>query len=138
MTDKPGESTELATLAEQGKHVAQNMTEVFDISSQIWQKFMAGQMEAGKAGHPDPLNTWPTFAELFRTMWDHPQQVADMTIEYWAAQQQLWQQSMLKWLGAKDMADAPALPHMAKPDKRFAHKEWSENASSTTSSSPTC
>jgi polyhydroxyalkanoate synthase len=26
------------------------------------------------------------------------------------------------------MADAPALPHMAKPDKRFAHKEWSENA----------
>jgi len=128
MTDKPGESSELATLAEQGQHVAQNMAEVFEMSAQIWQKFMAGQLETGAPSHPDPLNTWPTFAELYRTMWDNPQQVADMTIEYWAAQQALWQQSMLKWLGAKDATEGAALPRMAKADKRFAHKDWSENA----------
>lgn len=128
MTDKRGESQELATLAEQGQHVAHNIAEVFEMSGQIWQKFMAGQIATRAGGHPDPLNTWPTFAELYRTMWDNPQQVADMTIEYWAAQQQLWQQSMLKWLGAKDVPDAPALPHMARADKRFAHKEWTENA----------
>src|SRR5690606_27686661 len=43
------------------------------------------------------------------------------------AQQALWQKSMLKWLGAKDGENLD-LPHMLKPDRRFAHKEWSENA----------
>ena len=61
-------------------------------------------------------------------MWDNPKQVADKTIEFWAAQQQLWQNSMLKWLGAKDAVEDLKLPHMMKADKRFAHKEWSENA----------
>jgi polyhydroxyalkanoate synthase len=122
------DSKEPETLAEQGKHVAQNMAEVFDISSQIWQTFLAGQLQEGAPKHPDPLNTWPTFAELYRTMWDNPKQVADKTIEFWAAQTQLWQNSMLKWLGAKDAKPELDLPQMMKADKRFAHKEWSENA----------
>ena len=91
-------------------------------------RFLASQMQEGAPRHADPLNTWPTFAELYRTMWDNPKQVADMTIEFWAAQQQLWQNSMLKWLGAKDAVEDLQLPHMMKADKRFAHKEWSENA----------
>ena len=57
-------------------------------------------------------------------MWDNPKQVADKTIEFWAAQQQLWQNSMLNWLGAKDAAENLELPHMLKADKRFAHKDW--------------
>lgn len=116
------------TLAEQGRHIAHNMAEVFEVSSQIWQTFLAAQMQEGAPRHVDPLNTWPTFAELYRTMWDNPRQVADMTIEFWAAQQALWQNSMLKWLGAKDVPEDLALPHMMKPDKRFAHRDWSENA----------
>jgi polyhydroxyalkanoate synthase subunit PhaC len=115
------------TLAEQGQHIAHNMAEVFDISGQIWQRWMTGQMQDG-VPHPDPLNTWPSFAELARVMWDNPRQVADATIDYWAAQQALWQKSMLKWLGAKDEGAPLDIPHMMKPDKRFAHKEWSENA----------
>ena len=35
---------------------------------------------------------------------------------------------MLKWLGAKDAGQDLNLPNMLKPDKRFSHKEWSENA----------
>lgn len=125
MTD----TTEGPTLAEQGQHVAHNMAEVFDISGQIWQKFLQGQMNTGGTKHgTDPLNTWPVFAELYRTMLDNPKQVADMTINYWSAQNTLWQNSMLKWLGAKDAAEAPQVPYMQKADKRFAHKEWSENA----------
>lgn len=118
---------EMDTLAEQGRHVAHNMAEVYDISSQIWQRFLEAQMNNGGPKSADPLNTWPTFAELYRTMWDNPQQVADKTLEFWAQQSALWQASMLKWLGAKD-TPAPDLPHMMKADKRFAHKEWSENA----------
>ena len=104
------------------------MAEVFDISGQIWQRFLAGQLQEGAPTRADPLNTWPTFAELYRTMWDNPKQVADVTIEFWAAQQKLWQNSMLKWLGSKDAVEDLQLPHMMKADKRFAHKEWSENA----------
>ncbi len=122
-----GTGKEAPTLVEQGQEIAQNMVEVFEISSQIWQKWMEGQVQGGHAPHPDPLNTVPSFAELMRAMWDNPQQVASMTIDYWAAQQALWQKSMLKWLGAKDEENLD-LPHMLKPDRRFAHKEWSENA----------
>ncbi|HVL19567.1 MAG TPA: class I poly(R)-hydroxyalkanoic acid synthase [Amaricoccus sp.] len=122
------DAKEPGTLTEQGKEIAHNMAEVFDISSQIWQRFLAAQLQDGAPKHPDPLNTWPTFAELYRTMWDNPQQVADKTIEFWTSQQQLWQNAMLKWLGSKEAVDTPDLPHMLKPDRRFAHKEWSENA----------
>jgi polyhydroxyalkanoate synthase len=122
------EEAKNGTLAEQGHELAHNMAEVFDISSQIWQRFLAAQIGEGAPKHHDPLNTWPTFAELYRTMWDNPQQVADKTIEFWAAQQQLWQNSVLKWLGAKEAVQDLKLPHMMMPDKRFAHKDWSENA----------
>ncbi|MCB1353613.1 MAG: class I poly(R)-hydroxyalkanoic acid synthase [Rhodobacteraceae bacterium] len=119
---------DLDTLAEQGQHVAHNMAEVFDISSQIWQTFMAAQLQQGTPKHADPLNTFPTFAELYRTMWDNPKEVADKTIQYWTQQSALWQHSMLRWLGAKDVPEKLELPHMMKADRRFAHKEWSENA----------
>ena len=116
------------TLTDQGQHLAQNMAEVFDISSQIWQRFMSAQMAEGGPKHPDPLHTWPAFAELYRTMWDNPKQVADMTLEYWSAQNALWQNAMLKWMGAPEAKEDLQLPHMMRADKRFAHKEWSENA----------
>ena len=91
---------EPATLAEQGAHMAHNMAEVFDVSGQIWQKFLQAQLQEGAPKHADPLNAWPSLAGLYRTMWDNPKQVADKAIEFWAAQQQLWQNSMLRWLGA--------------------------------------
>ncbi len=125
MTD---ETREIGTGSEPGIEIAHTMAEVFDVSSQIWQTFLAGQVQQGVSTRADPLNTWPTFAELYRTMWDNPQQVADMTIEFWAAQNALFQNSMLKWLGAKDVVEDLKLPHMMKADRRFAHKEWSENA----------
>jgi polyhydroxyalkanoate synthase subunit PhaC len=118
----------LGSLTEQGHHIAHNMAEVFDVSGQIWQKWLQAQIQEGGRGSPEQMNAMPTFAELARVMWDNPRQVADMTIDYWAAQQALWQKSMLKWLGAKDESEKIALPHMLKADKRFAHKEWTENA----------
>ncbi|MFQ8430117.1 PHA/PHB synthase family protein [Amaricoccus sp. W119] len=124
----PADAKDDQTLAEQGQHVAQNMAEVFDISGQIWQKFLEAQMQEGAPRHIDPLNTFPTFAELYRQIWDNPKQVADKTLEYWSAQSALWQHSMLRWLGAKDVPEKIDLPHMMKADKRFAHKDWSENA----------
>ena len=111
------DNKEQETLAEQGAHMAHNMAEVFDVSGQIWQKFLQGQMQdGGGTKRPDPLNAWPTFAELYRQIWDNPKQVADMTIEYWAAHNALWQNSMLKWLGAKEVVEDLNLPDMQKAD----------------------
>ncbi len=115
------------TLIEQGTHTAANMAEVFDLSQKIWSLFLARQAEEGAPKTVDPLNTMPAFAELTKTLMDHPQELADATLQYWAAQQQLWQHATLKWLGA-DAGEAPELPHMQKASKRFAHKDWSENA----------
>ena len=82
----PGEGTltdeisdQESTLAEQGQQVAHNMAEVFDISSQIWQGFLAAQLEKGPPKHADPLHTLPAFTELYRTMLDNPKEVADKT-----------------------------------------------------------
>ena len=74
------------------------------------------------------MNTWPTFAELGRAMWSNPQHLAALTVEYWSAQNTLWQESLMKWLGMRDRTEELELPHMLKADKRFAHKEWTENA----------
>ncbi len=126
-TDKTGGGATEETLIEQGQHMAQTMAEVFDVSGKIWQSFLAGQMHEGAPARPDPLNTWPAFAELSRTLWENPAEMAERTLEFWSGQNALWQQAMSKWVGG-GATGAPELPHMARADKRFVHKDWSENA----------
>ncbi len=120
-------ATEDQSLIEQNAAFAANMAEVFDTSQKIWTKFMEAQGEKGVPQNADPLNTMPAWVELTKNMMDHPQELAEATLQYWQAQGQLWQAATLKWWGAPD-AEMPELPHMAAPGKRFAHKEWSENA----------
>lgn len=127
MTDKDATPKDDATLVEQSQHFAANMAEVFDTSQKIWTRFLEGQAGDKPASTMDPLNTMPAWANLTRAMLDNPKDVANATLEYWASQGALWQAATLKWLGAKD-AKSPELAHMAAPGKRFAHKEWSENA----------
>ncbi|QHQ37378.1 class I poly(R)-hydroxyalkanoic acid synthase [Algicella marina] len=103
------------------------MAEVYDTSQKIWTRFLEAQNEQGAPTNLDPLNTMPAWVELTRTMLDHPQDMAAETLRYWEAQGKLWQAATLRWLGAPD-ATMPELPHMAAAGKRFAHKEWSENA----------
>lgn len=115
------------SLVEQSAEVAQNMAEVLDTSQKIWTRWLDRQAGEGVKPNFDPMNVLPTWAALAKTMFDNPQQVADATLEYWAAQTALWQAATLKWLGAKD-TKAPELPLKAEGGKRFAHPEWSQNA----------
>ncbi|NNU81212.1 class I poly(R)-hydroxyalkanoic acid synthase [Halovulum dunhuangense] len=103
------------------------MTEVMETSQKIWAKFLEKQAEDGLPRNPDPLNTFPAWMALGKAMADNPKQVADATLDFWAAQTALWQAATLKWLGARD-AEMPELPHRAPAGKRFQHKDWSENA----------
>jgi polyhydroxyalkanoate synthase subunit PhaC len=125
-SDSSGSDPDLS-LVEQGHQFAQNMTRVLDVSGRLWHAWLDKQLKGGASPSVDPLNSLPTFAELARVMWDNPQEVADLTLEYWTAQQALWQNAVSKWLGSDQQPDVNYV-HMQKPDKRFAHHEWSENA----------
>ncbi len=115
------------TLIEQGAEFAANMTDVYETTQKIWTRFLEAHAEQGAPTNADPLNTMPAWVELSKAFYDNPQQVAEKTLQFWEAQGKLWQTSMLKWLGARDV-QMPDLPNMAHPGKRFKHKEWEENA----------
>ena len=114
-------------MARESKEFAENMSQVAEMSQQIWQKFLESN-ETSKSSNVDPLNTLPAFTELAKTFWDNPQQLAEATLAFWQAQGALWQHSMLKMLGGQEAAADVELPEIPKADKRFAHKDWTENA----------
>ncbi len=115
------------TLIEQSAEMAANMAEVMETSQKIWSKFLEAQASETPSQNADPLNTMPAWLALGQAMYDNPKQVADATLELWASQAALWQAATLRWMGAKDQP-LPEHPHKAQAGKRFAHKEWSENA----------
>ncbi|MEM9642386.1 MAG: class I poly(R)-hydroxyalkanoic acid synthase [Pseudomonadota bacterium] len=115
------------TLVEQSSEAAANMAEVVEISQKIWSLFLSAQAEDGLPRNADPLNTMPAWLALGKAMYENPKDIADATLQLWASQAALWQAASLRWMGAKDQA-LPELPHRAQAGKRFAHKDWSENA----------
>jgi len=121
------ETSEDPNLIEQSAEMASNAAEIMETSQAIWQTFLEAQAHDQGKPNADPLNVMPAWTALSRAMMENPQQVADATLELWAAQAELWRSSTLKWLGADDPTPAE-LPHMAQPGKRFQHKEWTENA----------
>ncbi len=114
-------------LVEQSAEVAANMAEVFETSHEIWKTFLEAQAQEGGVPKFDPLNTMPAWLALGKAMYNNPQEVADATLAYWAEQGALWQAATLKWLGAKE-AQTPESKYKAQADRRFSHKDWSENA----------
>ncbi len=107
---------------------AGNMQEVFEISQEIWGKFMETEAEEQHSSNPDPLNTMPAVNELMTSLWSDPQKLAESTQTYWAAQGHLWQHAMLKWMGGEEAAAEVEMPDLPAEGKRFKHEEWSENA----------
>ncbi len=120
-------TTEEKTLIEQSAEFAANFSEVIDTTQKIWSKFLSAEPDEAMQSRPDPLNTMPAWTDLWRTAFDHPQEMATATLEYWSDQMELWRASSLKALGA-DNPPEPQLSHLAPAGKRFSHKEWSENA----------
>ncbi|MEL6584991.1 MAG: class I poly(R)-hydroxyalkanoic acid synthase [Pseudomonadota bacterium] len=117
---------DIAELVEQSTEFAANMTEATETSREIWSRVMAAQLDTETPLHGDPLNTMPAFAEFYQALFDHPAELTRATMEYWNNMGELWRAQTLKWLGAEP--DAVEFPKaVTKYDKRFKHKEWSEN-----------
>ena len=123
------DNKEPETLAKQGQHMAPTWPRSSTSRARFWGKFLQGQIQesASRRCVADPLNAWPTFAELCGPV-DNPKQVADKThrvLGRAAAALAALDAALDRRQGRAERID---LPHMLKADKRFAHKDWSENA----------
>jgi polyhydroxyalkanoate synthase len=102
---------------------AANLAEATQLTQAIWSK-LAEAPAPKETGDTDPLNTLPVMAELARALWSDPSKLAEATVNYWTAQQAIWQSAMSKFMG-----NAPGpMPEIPEGGKRFSHKQWSENA----------
>lgn len=108
-----------------GQEFAENIAKVVETSQKIWEKFLEGAA-GGQSSAPDPLNAAPAFGELMTALWSDPERLAQQTMQYWQAQNALWQHAMLKWTGGD--AEAVEMPDLPSGGKRFAHEGWSQNA----------
>ncbi|MGE4611767.1 MAG: class I poly(R)-hydroxyalkanoic acid synthase [Paracoccaceae bacterium] len=107
---------------------AGNMHEVFEVSQKIWEKFLESNADKQPSTNTDPLNTMPAFTELTKVLLSDPQKLMESAQNYWAAQAQIWQHSMLKLMGDDQAAEAVAMPDLPAEGRRFKHDDWSQNA----------
>lgn len=118
------EDRDLSRQAADTAAFALNMAKVMETSQQIWMRMLQTQSKADKPLHADPLNAMPAFAELQQAMMNHPQQVAERSLQLWANQAELWRRVAAQWFDTKPV-DPVAAP--AKGDKRFKHDSWSRD-----------
>ena len=110
---------------------AQTTSRIADLVARS-QKVWAATLERN-AGDPgsasaDPLHTMPALTKLAQDTIDHPQKLAEATLDYWTRQADLWTGIVQKSLGGKDLG--PDLgPDLTpeKGDKRFKHEAWDQN-----------
>ncbi|SDX74553.1 polyhydroxyalkanoate synthase [Albimonas donghaensis] len=118
-------SRQAADAAVDTAEFALNMAKVMESSQQIWLRLLKTQMNDDKPLHADPLNAFPAFAELQHAVLNHPQQVAERSMQLWANQAELWRRATSQWFGTEPPADPVAAP--ARGDKRFKHDSWSRD-----------
>ncbi|MEX0971587.1 MAG: class I poly(R)-hydroxyalkanoic acid synthase [Paracoccaceae bacterium] len=116
------EPTQLPPEAKASAEFAANMAEVAQLSQAIWAKMAEAQGEGTQDA--DPLNAMPLMAELTQALWRDPAKLAEATVNYWTDQQAIWQAAMTKFMGGV----AGPVPDLPDGGKRFAHKDWRENA----------
>ncbi len=114
--------TPLPPEAEASAAFAANMAEAAQLMQAIWAKMAEAQGDGTQEA--DPLNTMPLMAEITQALWRDPARLAEATVNYWQGQQAIWQAAMAKFMGG---APGP-VPRLPDGGKRFAHKDWQENA----------
>ncbi|MDF2234912.1 class I poly(R)-hydroxyalkanoic acid synthase [Albimonas sp. CAU 1670] len=103
---------------------ATNMAKVMETSQGIWMRLMQAQAKDDRPIHADPLNALPALAEMQQAFMNHPQQVAERSLQLWMAQAELMRRATAQWLGTE-----PAAPVKtpARGDKRFKHDRWTDD-----------
>ncbi len=120
----PDHKADTDAIARQGQETAANMVEIASLSAKIWEIYLEKHKQ-DRSETPDPLNLGPVITDMMQAFLENPQEMADSALQLWQGQAEIWQHAMAKMLGADHAADLPEIP---EGGKRFAHKDWSENA----------
>ena len=83
MSDKTlPDGADFEHVVQDSQELADNMQEVFEISQEIWEKFLEAEADEHHSSNPDPMNTMPAFTELLTALWSDPQKLAESTQAY--------------------------------------------------------
>lgn len=116
MADLPG--------MEESKEFASNMAVAMQRSQEVWAQMMEATARENSKPDADPMNVAPVWTEFTREMFNHPQEMAEKSLELWVAQAELWRRTMAGWMGGEQ---SEPLIEPERGDKRFKANEWSEN-----------
>ncbi len=105
----------------------ENIARVIETGQVIWQKIMENAA-AKPPADPDPLHAAPVMNELVTAICANPERLAEQTLQFWQAQNAIWQHATLKFSGNTKAAEAVDIPPLPAGGKRFADSDWSENA----------
>ena len=102
---------------------ADRLTDMVERSQKVWAESLERSLDGITAPNPDPLNTLPAMTRLAQDYLDHPQKLAEATLDYWTRQTDLWTRIMQQTTGEADTG--PAI-EPAKGDKRFKDEMWDQ------------
>ncbi|MFP4313423.1 MAG: PHA/PHB synthase family protein [Alphaproteobacteria bacterium] len=100
------------------------MAEVYEKSLPLMREFYEKNFQDFSNKPFDPFNIRDTYAEFLEKIAENPGHYMQLQSEYWQNWMQIWQESMLKFLGEPSKEVIKADPK----DRRFRDKEWQENA----------
>jgi polyhydroxyalkanoate synthase len=105
-------------------NAAKTMASVAERSQRLLAEFMHRHSKGKEALELDPLNVGQAFLELTAKMMADPAKLFEAQMAFWQDYMQLWQHAAHRFMGG---APAP-IAEPSPDDRRFAAKEWSENA----------
>ena len=122
--DAPETPPETLPGAEDMQEMTDRISELVERSQKAWASSLDRSVGDMASANPDPLNAMPAISRMTQEYLDHPQKLAEATVEYWTQQADLWTRIMKRGLGE---ADAGPVVTPAKGDKRFRDEAWDEN-----------
>ncbi len=103
---------------------AANFAKIAEQSQLIIQEFLTRNTQSQSVGTTgDPLHIGSAFAEWFARIMSDPQKVAELQMEWWQENMELWQATAQKFMGEKT---EPVIKPDSK-DRRFKDTAWQES-----------
>jgi len=105
------------------ERLSRYLADVAERSSDVIREFAeqnAELMQRGAEPVMDPLDVSSAFADVYARIFSNPYRIAEAQFRLWSEYAKLWEAAAFSGQGAPAAADASG-------DKRFRHKDWTEN-----------
>lgn len=103
---------------------AQHLMHVYETAQPVFQEFLIKQTQELQKKNYDPLNITEAYTKFWEQYLNDPYSFWSAQADLWQGWMDIWQSSTRKILGE----DSTPVIQPSKGDRRFASKEWQENA----------